>query len=309
MNPALWGPLAVGLALVLGGFVLVAPHRAHLPRSRRRPEAAPEDGALAEAAATATRLVAKAMRRREGSVAIALDLAGVRRRPQDVVFLVLVGFVVLGALGLLIGGPWLMVLFALVAPIATVLWVRVRTSRRRAAFADQLDDTLQLIAGSLRAGHSLLQALAGVAQQADDPTSSELARIVNETRVGRPLSLALEEAAIRMANEDFSWVAQAITINREVGGNLADVLENVGVTIRERNQIRRHVDSLSADGRLSGIILVALPFLVAGFLLLTNPTYLAPFIQNPIGIAALVVCAILLVIGTLWMRKVVTIRF
>ncbi|NNU27254.1 type II secretion system F family protein [Isoptericola sediminis] len=309
MNPALWGPLTVGLALTVGALVLIAPHRAHLPRSRRRPDAAPEDGRLADAAATATRLVARAMRRREGSVAIALDLAGVRRRPQDVVFLVLVAFVVLGAVGLLIGGPWLMLLLALVAPVATVLWVRVRTSRRRAAFADQLDDTLQLVAGSLRAGHSLLQALAGVAQQADDPTSAELARIVNETRVGRPLSLALEEAAIRMANEDFSWVAQAITINREVGGNLADVLDGVGVTIRERNQIRRHVDALSADGRLSGVILVALPFVVAGFLLLTNPTYLAPFVQHPLGIVALVVAALLLVVGSIWMRKVVRIRF
>lgn len=310
MSPALWGPVAVGVAAAIATVLIAAPGRARIPRARRRPVAGDDDeGRLAGAAATATRLVAKAMRQREGGLTVALDLAGARLRSQDFVFLVIVTTVVLAAGGLLIGGPGAMLLLAVIAPLGAVVWVRLRTRRRRKAFADQLDDTLQLVAGSLRAGHSLMQALAGVARESEEPTASELGRLVNETRVGRPLQIALEESAIRMDNEDFHWVTQAIAINREVGGNLADVLEGVGKTIRERNQIRRHVAALSAEGRLSGVILVGLPFVVAGFLLLTNPTYLAPFVQNPIGLAALAMSAFLLVVGSIWMAKVVKIRF
>ncbi len=309
MSPALWGPAAVAVAAAIATVLVAAPGRARIPRSRRRPVAGDDDGRLAGAAATATRLVAKAMRQREGGLTVTLDLAGVRRRPQDFVFLVIVATVVLAAAGMLIGGVAVMLLLAVVAPLGSVVWLRLRTRKRRKAFADQLDDTLQLVAGSLRAGHSLMQSLSGVAREAEEPTASELGRLVNETRVGRPLQIALEESAIRMDNEDFHWVTQAIAINREVGGNLADVLEGVGKTIRERNQIRRHVAALSAEGRLSGVILVGLPFVVGGFLLLTNPTYLTPFVQHPIGMAALVLGAFLLVVGSIWMAKVVKIRF
>ncbi|AEG42913.1 type II secretion system F family protein [Isoptericola variabilis] len=309
MSPGLWGPIAVAAGLALVAVLILAPDRAHLPRSRRRPSTAAEDTVLAGAAATATSLVARAMRRREGRLSVALDLAGVRMRPQDFVFLVLVAALVLAAMGLLVGGFWLMLLFAALTPLFASLWLRIRTSSRRKKFGDQLDDTLQLLAGNLRAGHSLMQALAGVAREADDPTASELGRIVNETRVGRPLGLALEEASVRMENQDFHWVSQAIAINRQVGGNLADVLEGVGKTIRERNEIRRHVRALSADGRLSGIILVSLPIVVAGFLGLTNPGYIGLLFRHPIGIVAVVIAVILLLIGSFWMSRVVRIKF
>ena len=116
------------------------------------------------------------------------------------------------------------------------------------------------MASSLRAGHSLLRAMDAVSQEADAPTSEEFARLVNETRVGRDLAEALDEIAERTASEDFAWVAQAIAIHREVGGNLAEVLDAVGHTIRERNAIRRQVKALSAEGKLSAIVLMSLPF-------------------------------------------------
>lgn len=308
MNPAGWGAVAVGAGLALTAVLVLAPGYARIPKARRRPTG-PDEGRLADAAETATMLVGRAMQQRQGSLAARLDLAGVRARPQDFVFLVLVASVVLAAVGLLLGGPVLLVLFALLGPLLAVLWLRVRTSRRRKRFADQLDDTLQLLASGLRAGHSLMQALAGVAREADEPTGPELGRIINETRVGRPLAVALDEAAARMRSDDFRWVAEAIAINREVGGNLADVLDGVGKTIRERNQIRRHVAALSAEGRLSAVILTGLPFVVAGFLLLINPGYLAPFVHTVIGVIALVVSAILLTIGIIWMAAVVKVRF
>jgi tight adherence protein B len=112
-----------------------------------------------------------------------------------------------------------------------------------------------------------------------------------------------------MKSDDFAWVTQAIAINREVGGNLAEVLDGVGHTIRERNQIRRQVKALSAEGKLSAIVLMLLPFGIAGFLMLSNPGYMAKFTQSLMGYIMIVVGVILLVIGGLWLRKVVKVKF
>ena len=193
--------------------------------------------------------------------------------------------------------------------VGTKVVLGVRTSRRQRAFADQLEDSLQLTSSGLRAGHSLLQALHGVSQDMPQPTSGEFARIINETRVGRDIGQALEETAVRMGSEDLGWVAQAIAINRQVGGNLAEVLDTVGGTIRERGQIRRQVKALSAEGKLSAIVLMLLPFGVIGFLLVANPGYVAKFTQNPAGYGLIAVALVLLTVGGLWLRKVTTLKF
>ncbi len=208
-----------------------------------------------------------------------------------------------------LGGGWFAVPAAVVAPLGAATLVRVRTSRQRKAFERQLDSTLQLLASNLRAGYSTMQALASVARDSEEPTSSELARVVNETRVGRPVVEALETAAERMKSDDFMWAVQAIAINREVGGSLSEVLDGVAGTIRERGEIRRHVGALSAEGRLSAVILMVLPFVVAGFLLLISPAYLLPLIETPVGIALLVAGVVMLTVGGLWMRKSVEVKF
>jgi tight adherence protein B len=130
-----------------------------------------------------------------------------------------------------------------------------------------------------------------------------------ETRVGRDLGAALDEVAERMGSDDFSWIAQAIAIHREVGGNLAEVLDAVGHTIRERNAIRRQVRALSAEGKLSALVLMALPFGIAGFIGATNPAYLARFTQSLLGYGMLAAAVLLLVVGGLWLKKMVSIRF
>jgi tight adherence protein B len=187
--------------------------------------------------------------------------------------------------------------------------LNVRAARRRSAFADQLDDSLQLIASSLRAGHSLLQAIASVAREAEEPTRDEFARIVNETRVGRELRIALDETSARMASDDFVWVTQAIAINREVGGNLAEVLDGVGHTIRERNQIRGQVKALSAEGKMSAYVLMALPIGVVIFLSVANPAYIGKLVDNLAGYAMIGTCVLLMIVGALWLRKVVSFKF
>ena len=200
-----------------------------------------------------------------------LERAGVKMRFQDFVLLVIAGSLVAGAAGFVLSGPLLGVVVAIAVPVLARVVLNVRAGRRRSAFADQLDDSLQLIASSLRAGHSLLQAIASVAREAEEPTRDEFARILNETRVGRELRIALDETAARMASDDFVWVTQAIAINREVGGNLAEVLDGVGHTIRERNQIRGQVKALSAEGKMSAYVLMALPIGVVMFLTRGEP--------------------------------------
>lgn len=309
MSLAIVGAGAVAAAIAAVAALLVLPGKERLPRDRRRPALRDGEGALAGAAEVASGLMGRLIQRRSSELATSLDLAGIRMRPQDFAVLVASGALVLLALGVVLG----MGLFALpltaLALVAAMLIVRSRVASRRKAFAAELDSTLQLMSSSLRAGQSMMQALASTARESDEPTASELARVVNETRVGRPVIAALEESADRMQSEDFRWATQAIAINREVGGSLADVLDGVAATIRERGLIRRQVATLSAEGRMSAVILMLLPVVVAGFLIATNPTYLLPFVEHPIGPFLIGACVVLFAIGGIWMKKTVEVEF
>jgi tight adherence protein B len=243
------------------------------------------------------------------SLAAALERAGLRLSPADFIIFTASGTLVAVLLGFLLGGPILAVLLALTGPIGARILMGMRESRRRRDFAHQLDDTLQLLAGGLRAGHSLLRAIDAVSRESESPTNEEFARIVNETRIGRDLNESLALSATRMRSEDFSWVGQAIGIHREVGGDLASVLDEVGHTIRERNQIRRQVSALSAEGKMSAYILIALPFVVIGILMITSPTYILKFVQSPLGFVMMGAAAVMLTAGAIWMKKVVSITF
>ena len=304
------GAASCSAALLCAALLLLAPRRARLPLDRRRLGADAEAGALTGATAAATSLIGRALVRRGWSQAFAAALqgAGLGLAVQDAGLFLVVAMLVAGALGLL-AGPLVAVLLVVLVPVAGKAWLSQRTRRRERAFADQLDDSLQLMASALRAGHSLLQALAAVASETEEPASEEFARVINETRVGRELGSSLEEAARRMKSEDFVWVTQAIAINREVGGNLAEVLDGVSGTIRERNQIRRQVKALAAEGKLSALVLMVLPFGVGGFLLVANPSYMAKFTESLLGYGLLGVSAVLLVVGALWLRKTVQVTF
>jgi tight adherence protein B len=300
-----------GLAILVGGYLVISPGPVRLSLARRRPGAEPGPGSLEQATTTVTQAIARLLGRRGtgGSGAVALELAGLKMKPQEFVLLLCAGALAAGAVGVLLAGPVAGVLLAAAVPLAAKLALGVLTSRRQRAFAGQLEDSLQLMSSGLRAGHSLLQSLDGVSQEMPQPTSEEFARIINETRVGRDMGQALDETAARTACEDFAWVANAIAINRQVGGNLAEVLDTVGGTIRERGQIRRQVKALSAEGKLSAIVLMSLPFGVAGFLMVTNPGYLAKLTESPVGYGLIAMAVVLLLVGGLWLRKVTTLKF
>lgn len=318
MNPVVLfaGVAIVMLALIVLVFFVLAPPAPHVPVERRRAPGVEHVSTLARVAErTTTALegtVAKQSRRSFGPEA--LEMAGIKTEPGG--FLVLVGsaaslLALLGALLGLSNGTSILwaIVFAILAPIGAKVFVILSTSRRRAKFADQIDDTVQLIAGGLRAGHGLSRTVAAAANDTEAPMSEELARVVNETRLGRNLADALAVTAARMHSDDFQWIAQAIAINQETGGNLAEVLDQSGKTIRERNEIRRQVKALSAEGRLSAIVLVALPIVVFLFLLIVQPTYFAAFFMTPIGVIALVLAVVLLIAGSIWTAFAVRVTF
>jgi tight adherence protein B len=174
--------------------------------------------------------------------------------------------------------------------------------RRQSKFESQLGGTLQLLSGTLRAGYAILQAFDAVAREADGPTNAEFRRIILETRLGRDLSDALRAMAERVGGDDTAWVVQAIEIHRQVGGDLAEVLDRVAETIREREQVRRQVKALSAEGRLSAYVLLALPVLIAGFLGMTNPEYIGELAHGG-GLILAAIGVVLMVIGAAWLKK------
>jgi tight adherence protein B len=310
MLPA--GLAAVAAALLVLTLAVLPAGPRRVPLSRLDPAyAPPSSSALAGAGAVAGAAVEKVLVKqgRLASGAAALERAGMSATLPDVVLVV--GLLTLGAgtVATVVGGLLVGLLAAVAVPLLARVFVKLKTSRRQSAFADQLDDSLQLMASSLRAGHSILRALDSVAQEAEAPTSEEFTRLINETRVGRDMGEALDEIAERTASEDFAWVAQAIAIQREVGGNLAEVLDAVGHTIRERNAIRRQVKALSAEGKLSAAVLMALPFGIIGFISMTNPDYLAGFTESLVGYGMLAVAAVMMTVGGFWLRSTVRIRF
>jgi tight adherence protein B len=243
-----------------------------------------------------------------GSIETALEQANMPIRPGEAIAGVIGLSVVIGVLGLVLWGP----IGGLIAGFMTILIaagsVNVVARRERSRFVDQLPDTLNLISTSLRAGYSLLQALEAVAAEAPEPTAREFGRALTETRLGRPPVEALGDVAARMESVDFDWAVLAISIQREVGGNLAEVLQTTAETMLHRNRLRREMKALTAEGRISAIVLGALPFGLFLFLYSTNRDYLEPLFTSTSGIIAIVGALVLLVIGIFWLTRIVKIE-
>ncbi|MGV8896097.1 MAG: type II secretion system F family protein [Rhodoglobus sp.] len=310
------GLTAALLSLLAVVFLVIGPPVARVSFERRSAPGAVKTSTMSALTDRTLSVIERGIRRRGRAPfnAEELEQADVRMKPTVFLFMVVTVAAALGVAGLVAARPsaWMIPLaagLALLAPLGAKFILRVRTARRRSRFAEQLDETLGLLAGGLRAGHSLLRAIDAAAQEVESPTADEFARIVNETRIGRDLSDALDNTAIRMRSDDFQWVAQAIAINREVGGNLSGVLDQVGHTIRERNEIRRQVKTLAAEGKMSAWVLILLPVGVFAFLLLTQPTYFSGFLDNILGVMALIVAGVLLIVGSLWMMAVVKVKF
>jgi len=198
-------------------------------------------------------------------------------------------------------------MIAVVASLIPYAWVVRSRKQRQNSMAEQLADVLSILASSLRAGHSFLQALDQVAGEIKEPSAGEFHRVVSEIRLGRSIDDAMVEMADRVGSEDMRWAVMAVNIQRQVGGNLAEVLDIVANTVRERAYVQRQVRVLSAEGRLSIAILAALPFGIFFYLALVNPEYVAPLFNTMIGRILLLVGGTLMGLGVFVMTRIVRI--
>lgn len=280
-----------------------------------RPTVQPQTSTILGAnqvARTAVEFAGRLAQRRdfEARLGLRLESAGVPLRAAEWM-IIHVGVAIGVALALLLisGGTLIATFLGLIIGLAIPLaYLVIKESRRTTAFLAQLPDTLQLIAGSLSAGYSVPQAIDAVVQQGNQPITGEFNRALVEARLGVPIEEALDGVAERMQSKDFAWVVMAIQIQREIGGNLAELLTTVAATLRERERLRRQVSALSAEGRLSAWILGLLPPVFVVYLVLVRPEYLRPLVTEPAGWLLVGLGISLLAVGTVWMRKAVRVE-
>ena len=233
-----------------------------------------------------------------------LAVAGVSSTSAEFVATTGVAAMVAGLVGLVVGGLLGGLALAIAVCVGVGAYVHVKKSRRQAAFAEQLPQVLQLITTALRSGFGLSQAIESVAEEAEEPARGEFAHVLAEVRMGRDLSESMHALAERMESQDLEWIVSAIDINRETGGNLSEVLHNVGATIRERGRLARQVRTLTAEGRLSARILMVMPLLLLAWQWRVNPDNFALLTEGA-GLLALGVAGLLLLVGAVWVRNVV----
>lgn len=245
---------------------------------------------------------------REAKLGVRLERAAVRFLPKEwVVLQAVVGLLAL-VLGQFLGGPLLCLLALAIVLIGFHVWLGLKGSRRQAAFVEEMPDAIQLVASGLASGYSFAQAIDSVVREGRPPVAEEFGRALAEARLGIQLEDALENVANRMASQDFHWVVLAVRVQRDVGGNLSEVLQTVCNTMRERAALRRQVRALSAEGRMSAVVLTLLPVMVGGYLAVMDPVFFAPMLETPLGQTLLAFSAVSLTMGGLWMKKLVKVE-
>ncbi len=217
----------------------------------------------------------------KGSFLTLLERSRLPVRPGEFALFVVAGGITLGALvtaltqSFVFGGA-----AALVSPFLAVAFLQRRVAGRTRKFEEQFPDALTLIASSLSAGHTFLRSIQMMCEEAEAPLSEEFARVVHETQLGDPLVDALARMAQRLDIRDVEWVVQAIRIQQTVGGKLADLLHTLADFIRAREELRREINVLVAEGKISAYVLGALPIFLGVFIQISNPGYLDPMFEG-----------------------------
>lgn len=200
----------------------------------------------------------------------------------------------------------LLALFLFLA--ADFVFVQRRIAKRLNNFQRQLADCLSLVANSLRAGFSFLQTMEIISREMEPPMSTEFERVMRDTSLGKSLDEALHDMDERVGSADFSLVVTAVLIQQQVGGNLATILDTIRSTITERIRIRREVNTLTAQGKMSGIVLACIPVALALFFYISSPEYLTPLLTTDIGKIAIIGTVFLVIVGFIIIRKIVDIK-
>jgi tight adherence protein B len=312
------------LAIVAGGywaFVVLPEDRASRKLRRRlRPEtaattAAPPMGALTKQAHPLSAL--------KGLDTLLSHSGGVfrplRRTVDQSGLEITVGMVVLGSIlaaliaylfmQLLTSASWVWVIAAFFAGSVPYLYVRRAATKRVQTFEDQFPQAMDLIASALRAGHAFTTGVSMVADEVPEPTGSEFRLLYDQQSYGMPLPDALKAFGKRVPLLDARFFITAVLTQREAGGNLAEVLDNLAGLIRERSRVKRQVRVASAHGRITGWVLSMMPPALAGLMTFIAPEHMGAFVTDPLGVRMIIIAIILQVIGTLAIRRIVNVEF
>jgi tight adherence protein B len=209
----------------------------------------------------------------------------------------------------LTGAALLFVVLALALGVwIPILVVAHKARRRLAAIDEQLPDLLVTLAATLKAGHSFRQGIQAVVDEGQPPASKEFKRVLTETRLGRPMDDALADMAERVGSKNLSFVVTAVTIQRQVGGSLAGIFDMVADAVRNRQQFARKIRSLTAMGRASAYVLVGVPFFMLGSITLLNGEYMSPLYHTATGQKMMMLGVVMMAVGSLMLRKIVTFR-
>ena len=237
---------------------------------------------------------------------LALATAGIKLRPGEFGVVAVGSGVVASVLSLVVFNSPLISVGVLTAVPLFAYWFTIRKGKkRRIVLEAQLPTILQILAGSLDSGASLLHSMEIVAQEGDPPLAAEFARVVAETQVGRPILDSLQAMADRCGSQDLDWTVEAIRIQYTSGGSLSDTLRVLAEFMRARVEVRAEVRALSAEARLSGKILTGLPLLIGGFLVAFRPDYVRPLYSTTLGMYFLGAASIGMIVGSWWMHRIV----
>ena len=303
------------LALLVFAFLTALDVRSRSVRKRMAQYVSvpTEDESRQRRAEVATMLAERAQRRVEGhrwwqSFERDVELAGFKATPVALAGWTLLGGVLLSITTAIVFQSLLGLLAGLIAPFVTRAVVQRKLNKIRSAFAEELPDNLEVLAGALRAGHSLIGAMGVMVDGADEPSKSEFRRVLQDEQLGVPLDEALMVMARRMDNLDIEQVAIVTRLGREAGGNTAEVLDRVVENIRGRMELRRLVRVLTAQGRIARYILTAIPVVLLLFFLSVNKVWLEPLWETGAGRFALGTWVVLLIGGWFAIKKIVEIE-
>jgi tight adherence protein B len=237
-----------------------------------------------------------------------VELSGYNASPLTIAGWTIIGGVIASlVLAIMLQSLWGL-LVGLAAPIVTHLAVQLRVRQKRAAFAEQLPDNIDVLAGALRAGHSLIGAMSVMVDGADEPSKLEFRRVLQDEQLGVPIDQALMVMSHRMVNKDIEQVSIVTRLQREAGGNTAEVLDRVADNIRARAELRRLIRVLTAQGRLARWVLTMMPIALTGFILLINPSHLDPLFDTNVGHLFLVLWFVTMILGWYVIKKIVEIE-
>jgi tight adherence protein B len=238
-----------------------------------------------------------------------VEIARFDRSPTELVAITaLVTIAAAALLGIAFGTPLLSLLALAVGPLVLRSIVKHRLTKQRDLFAEQLPTLIQELASAMRAGHSLVSGLTSMARSAPEPSRTEWSRVLADEQLGRPLEEAMEPLIRRMGSNDIRQVALVAALQQRTGGNMAEVLERVADSVRERQELRRELKALTAQARLSRWVVTALPPLVAGAIAVINPGYIESLFTTSTGVTLLFISAGLLTVASVVMRAITNIK-